>query len=274
MPKFNKIKMKKLSILMFAVLISAITFTGCKKKDDAPQAETKKPETPLQTPVAIYFGGTWCPPCGAYGKPAKEALKSQFNSNIVLISCQIGQDPMNNADANAFASGFGVQGVPTMYIGGNNGLINGVSGGTAMTQTCITNAQSIKDKTAVANITATASVNGENITVNTKTSFLQDQTEEYQVAVFVLESGLNHAQVSDGSANKNIHDNVLRKKLSTTVFGDVLSSNNKNGDVKEKSFTSTLDASWKKENMSVAVVLWRKNSDGKVTICNGTTVKL
>jgi hypothetical protein len=113
------------------------------------------------------------------------------------------------------------------------------------------------------------SISGNSLTINTRTKFFADQTEEYYLAAHVIESGLNYTQSSDLSKNKNIHDNVLRATASSAGTGDLISGNNKKDDVKTKSFTVTLNDAWKKENMKVALVLWRKNSDGKYTICNG-----
>ncbi len=266
--------MKKLS-LMSLVVLGALLLNNCKK--ETPKGnEGGTTETPKQRTVGIYFGGTWCPPCGAYGKPAKEQLKSELKDDAVIISCQVNggtADPMNNADANAFLTGFGVTGVPTMFTGGANEVMKGVGGSTTMATTLIANAKATNALAAFANISATVTIEGSNITVNTKTKFFKDQTEEYYVSAYVLESGLNYAQSSDASVNKNIHDNVLRTKLSSSVFGDLIGSNVKTGDSKDRFFTGTINSAWKKENITVAVVLWRKNSDGKVTICNGVTVK-
>ena len=134
--------MKKIGLIGIMAL-SVLMLTNCKKEsknEGTSGTPTPKP-TPTQNIVGIYFGGTWCGPCGAYGKPTKEQMAAEFGDKLTLISCQLnGQgapDPMNNADANAFAATFGVTGVPILYLGGNNGLIQGVSGGTSMATTSI-----------------------------------------------------------------------------------------------------------------------------------------
>jgi hypothetical protein len=268
--------MKKLSLLSLALL--GVMFISNCKKDPKGSGTPTPTETPKQRAVAIYFGGTWCPPCGAYGKPAKEQLVNALKDDVILISCQLNSssvtDPMNCPDANSLAGGFGVSGVPTMFTGGANEIMKGVSSGTAMGSTATANAQATLALPAFANISGTATISGGTITVNTKTKFLKDQAEEYMVAAYVLEDGITATQSSDASTKKNIHDRVLRTKLSSTVFGETIGSNFKSGDSKDKTFTATLNSSWNAANLSVAIVLWRKNTDGKVTMCNGVNVKL
>jgi thiol-disulfide isomerase/thioredoxin len=267
--------MKKLSLLSLA-LLGVLFLSNCKKETEDGGA-TNNTETPKQRAVGIYFGGTWCPPCGAYGKPAKEQLVNQLGDDVILISCQVNgstADPMNNADANSFAAGFGVTSVPILYTGGGNGVMQGAGGSSVMATTVISNANAILTLAPSANISATYSISGSSVTVNTTTKFLQDQTEEYMVGAYLLEDGITATQSSDGSTNKNIHDHILRTKLSTAIFGDAIGSNLKKGDSKEKSFTGTINPSWNSSKLSVAVVLWRKNTDGKVTISNGVNATL
>lgn len=257
---------------MSAVIIAAFAFTGCKK-------EEKKPADAVgeQKITAIYFGGTWCPPCGANGKPAKENLKTEFGNKVNIISCQINgstPDPMNNADANAFAQVFGVRSVPTMFLGGGNGLIASVGGSSSMSASCITKGNEIKGLTAVASCDASLSLSGDNLTINTTTKFYADQPEEYFIAAYITENGLNYVQASDGSAHKDMHDFVIRSKASLSITGDLISNNNKKGDSKTKTFNTVLNSTWNKSNLYVTSVIWRKNPDGLVTICNSSSKKL
>jgi hypothetical protein len=270
--------MKKITILMSAVMIAAFLFTGCKKKEEEPKGNGPVVDagpSQIQNAVVIYFGGTWCPPCGSTGRPAKDAVKSQVGDRATLISCQVSsqsaQDPMNNAASNALAGTFGVSSVPSLYVGGANEVIAKVA---SMQTNAVPTANTMKDKTAIAASDATFSLSGNSLTINTRTKFFADQSEEYYLAAYVLESGLNHAQVSDAGANKNIHDNVLRANAASAATGDLISGNNKKDEVKTKSFTVTLNDAWKKENIQVALVLWRKNTDGKFTICNGFHKKI
>lgn len=272
--------MKKIS-LMALVVAGAMLLTNCKKEEKGSGTTTPTETGPAQKQnvVSIYFGGTWCPPCGAYGKPSKENLKISFEDNLTLLSCQGNggggaTDPMNNADANSFISGFGISGFPTLYIGGANEVIQQVPLTTDMKVKAVEIGNTFKSKTAIAACDATFTLSGSDLTINSRTKFFADQTEEYYLGAYITESGLNYTQTNDASINKNIHDNILRKKVSTNTFGDLLSANNKNGDMKTKSFNVSLNSAWNIDKLYVSLILWRKNTDGKYTICNGYTKKI
>jgi hypothetical protein len=272
--------MKNIVHVATVFALSALLVAGCKKKekDVAPVTPVVSGPAQVQNSVVIYFGGTWCGPCGAYGKPAKEALHNSEGEKVSIVSCQVNggggaTDPMNNPDANAMAGVFGIKSVPSLFIGGHNDLITSVPSNSSMSSTAISTAQTVEGKMAVAASSMEVSGTGTSVSIKTQTKFFENQTEEYYLAVYLTESGLTYTQYQDMSSNKNIHDNVLRTKV-TAITGDLLGSNVNNGDIIDKTFSATLDPSWNRANMSAVLVLWRKNTDGKITICNGTTVKL
>ena len=273
--------MKKL--LLIASAAALLTVSACKKDDNNGGGDNKpSPAVVPQTQQAtvFYFGGTWCPPCGAYGKPTKEYIKANYSGKANVISCQVNggtADPMNNASSNALASTFSVTGVPTMYLGGAEQPFAAVGGGTAMQSTVATRIDEIVARTPTANTKFTTTVNGNDITVKAETQFFKavvatDGT--YKIAAYITEDGLNYTQSSDASANKNIHDNVLRTTLGASSSGDILTNTMDQWGVKTFNFFGTLNAAWKKEKMKVTVVIWKQGSDNKLTCVNSWTAPL
>lgn len=268
--------MKNLSLLSLA-LMGVMFLSNCKKETkDGNGAGNQPPvETSKQRAVALSFGGTWCGYCGAYGKPAKEQLISELKDDVVLISSHLGNDPLTCTDANSLAAPFatnGQIGLPLISTGGANGLMKNVGGSSSMGTTILANAKEILAIEPTADISGTATISGNSITVNTTTKFLKDDAFEYQVAAYVTENGITATQTSDQSKNKNVHDHVLRTKVSSSVWGESIGFNFKTGDKKDKSFTVSLNPAWNLANLKVAVVLWRKNSSGQLSICNGVNV--
>jgi hypothetical protein len=273
--------MKTTTFLTSAVLITAVLFSGCKKKED----KLKKDDpaaladpAQVQNAVVFYFGGSWCGVCGENGKPSKDAIKSELGDRATIISCQLNgtnniNDPMNSPTANALKSPLKVFGIPSLVIGGANDVITTVPYNTMKTN-AVSTANAAKDKAPIAAINATFSLSGNTLAINSKTKFFADQTEEYYIAPYILESGLDYKQSNDQSANINVHDNVVRANAASKATGDLLSGNNKKDEVKTKAFTVTLNDTWKKENIQVALVLWKKNTDGSYTICNGFNKKI
>jgi len=272
--------MKHLFKSSLAILIGlSLTVVSC-KKDETPSGENNNnnggngglviPQE--QKATVIYFGGTWCPPCGSAGKPAKEQIKAANPGKANIMSCQVGNDPMTNADATAMNGVFRPSGVPAMYIGASDDQITAMVGINPTTALNTVAAQ--LTKTAKSNVILTATDAGDGlITVKANGKFFTDGTDEYTIGGYLLEGKLNHAQSSDASVEKNIHHDVLRAKFGDKILGEVIATAPK----KDQTFESTLNffiqPTFKKENCSVMVILWKK-SGTQYTISNSTTIKL
>jgi hypothetical protein len=272
--------MKKL--LFFASAAAMLALGACKKekKPNGGGEDSKAVVSKTQQVPVFYFGGTWCPPCGAYGKPAKEYLKSAYTNKAHIISCQVNggsPDPMNNASANGLASIFGVTSVPSMFFGGGETMFAALVGSGMSNSAC---ASKMDEKLAIApiaNMKFTTELSGNDLTIRAQTQFFKDIADgngTYFIAAYLTEDGLNYSQATDQSANKNIHDNVLRLTVGATAYGDILASSANMWDVKNFTFFGTLNAAWKKEKMGVTVVLWKRGTDNKLTCVNSWSGKL
>lgn len=272
--------MKKVLLLMIPALL--IGFAGCKKdkKDDDSKNTTPTETKPVQNVMSFYFGGTWCPPCGAYGKPTVQAIK-KINNRVHVISCQVNgaggaTDPFNNNYTNQIAGVFRVSAVPTLFMADGEGGINSFQGGQGMQNSATTKVNEVLSKTNPA-VYAKPKVklDGNNITVTIDAKFYEDYNNEYRFAVYITESRLQATQSSDGrTEDKNMHDDVLRLSLTSDVVGEVVASSVKKDEKISKTYTGTLDASWKKENLKAVVVFWRKTDNNQVTFVNGESTPI
>jgi hypothetical protein len=272
--------MKNIFKSSLAVLIGlSLTLTACKKSESTSTENNGNnngtvtiPE--VQNSTFIYFGGTWCGPCGAYGKPAKEQIHAAMGTKCNIISCQVGNDPMNNADANALMGLFNPSGVPAMYIGANDAPFVAMIGGNSQTGTTAINTINTQIvKTPVVNAVLSIKETDGLINVTANGKFFADATGEYYIAGYLLEDKLNYAQTNDGSTEKNIHYSVLRTKFGTSPTGELLTTDPK----KDATFTKELNffaqSTYVKENLSVVVVIWKKTSTGLV-VSNSNVIRL
>ncbi|MDZ4666509.1 MAG: Omp28-related outer membrane protein [bacterium] len=273
--------MKNLFKSSLAILIGlSLTVVSCKKE------ETKKEDTnnnnnggvtipQTQKATVVYFGGTWCPPCGAYGKPAKEQIKASVKEKCSIISCQVGNDPMACAAGNELNGMFKPSGVPAMYIGSNDDVITAMIGGsTATGTTAIGHINTQSAKIAKVNCVLKASTTADglvNVTIDGK--FFQDLTDEYYISGYLLEDKLNYAQVSDNSVEKNIHYNVMRAKFGTAATGELIKAAPKKDETFQKTVTFFIQPTFVKENLSVVVVIWKKGAND-LTISNSANIHL
>lgn len=258
--------MKNIFKSSLAVMIGlSLTLVSCKKDSTSDNNNNNNNNggvvvAETQKSTIFYFGGTWCPPCGAYGKPAKEKIHNEIPEKAVIISCQIGSDPMICQDGQTLQAMFNATSVPAMFFGAADAPFAAMIGGSTNTPAQavakvneqyalkpITNmALSLKDDAGLISITADG-------------KFFQDGTGEYYIAGYMLEDKLNYSQVSDGSIEKNIHYNVIRTKFGTSITGELIKADPKKGDTFQKQLNFFADTKYVKENLGFAIVVWRKN---------------
>jgi len=129
-------------------------------------------------------------------------------------------------------------------------------------------------KTAKANFLLTATDNNDGlITLKVNGKFFADATDEYTIGGYLLEGKLNHTQVSDASVEKNIHHDVLRAKFGDKILGEVFATAPKKDQTFEQTMNFFIQPTFKKENCSIMVIVWKK-SGTQYTINNSTTIKL
>ncbi|MBP7511728.1 MAG: Omp28-related outer membrane protein [Bacteroidia bacterium] len=279
--------MKNLFKSSLAILVGlSLTMSACKKEDSTTDENSNNNNNNNNNPLVIpqvqkatvfYFGGTWCPPCGAYGKPAKEQLKAQVKSKCSILSCQVfNSDPMICAAGDELVGMFAPSGVPAMYIGANDDVITAMIGGsTATGSTAIghVNTQSAKKAKVSVVLSHTTTTDGLiNVTINGK--FFEDLTSEYFISGYLLEDKLNYTQSNDLSTEKNVHYNVMRAKYGTSVTGELIKAAPKKDETFKKEMAFFIQPTFKKENLSIVVVIWKKGTDGKLTISNSENFHL
>jgi hypothetical protein len=249
--------------LLFASAAVLVTFASC-KKDPKPEPNPAVVSQTQQATV-FYFGGTWCPPCGAYGKPGKEYITKAYGDKAQIISCQVNggtADPMNCASANALAGTFKVSSVPTMFIGGGGTIFSSIVGNGITNSSCATNVDQKLALTPEANMKFTTELTGNDITVKAQTQFFKAITPtsgKYFIAAYLTEDGITATQASDMSTNKNVHDHVLRLTLGTSATGEMLADNAAQWEVKNFTFFGALNNNWNKAKMHVNLVLWKQD---------------
>jgi thiol-disulfide isomerase/thioredoxin len=270
--------MKKLLLLLFIPALM-LTFAGCKK--DKKGDEDKKDNVDVNNPpnaksVVIYVGGTWCPPCGQRGKPALDATKNEFGSDVNIVSIGVNSgstvDPMNNPSGQALRNAFGqsITGVPAMFVGGPTAFA-GVSNATTMTG----KVREENANKALVHGKPVVKIDGNKVSVDVDITFFEDYSDEYRCAVYLTEDNLNHRQSGDTRTGdrKDMHDGVIRLTLPapSSATGETIAPSVKKGQKAKFSSSADLQESWKKENMKAVVVFWRKAGNGFAVVGGEST---
>lgn len=262
-------------------LILGLALFSCKKeesKDNSNIQETLTiPET--QKATVFYFGGTWSDQSGTNGRLAVQAIKELAPKNSVIISCYLNSnnfvDPMNNAVADELSSGFLVESVPYLIIGSAGQPFESVKSSSLMAQYAVDEVNKAAGRELVTNCNVSISETNGLVKAKVRGKFFTDAAGEFHLAAYLLESRLNHGQVSDNSKEKNIHNDVLRAKFGASITGELIKLDPKKGDIYEKEISFSLPASglYKKENCSIAIVIWQNTSSGWF-ISNSNVVKV
>jgi hypothetical protein len=257
--------MKKVLLISSAVALTM--FAACKKDKKTPTTEAPFTVEQKQNAAYMYFGGTWCGPCGAYGKPTKQALhENALNANAVFVSFQIqtGSDPFATTVTDATSGYFGVTGVPTAFIGGGSTFTKwGFSSNNASNISSQQNTfNAIYASTALVNGKATPTLTGNNLSVKCQNKFFDVCSDSLFVQAYLTESNLVATQYLDGSTKVNIHDFVWRNQSGTKFYGEFLSAGSTAGQVVEKTVNMVIQSTWTKTNCDVCVLIWRKKPTG------------
>jgi len=246
--------MKKLTFILLAFVLIA---SAC-KKDDTKEDDgaSNLAPTSTQNGFAINYTATWCGYCGDWGAPLIHTYATGAPNGAVLTTHASG-DPMTNSLYNSFkADRITGGGIPAFWVGDEKTTANG-----AMTTL-------IGSGSAKAGVDYTYEISGTTMTITTKTKFFAPAAKKYFLSVLVLEDGIDGSssagQYKQGGTSTSYpnddyhHDFVLRKSSITgQAYGEEIASSPAADSEVEKTYTITIDASWK--NTYPVVIIWEQN---------------
>lgn len=237
---------------LFFVLVSiGMLLTSCKKDD--PSNNNSLEPTQTQNGFAINFTATWCGYCGDWGAPLIHDYANAAPHGAVICSHSSG-DPMNNPLYTSFTSDRTTGGgIPSFWVGD----IKTTDAGAMST---------LLSQAAIAGVDYSYSVEGSTMTIETKTKFFAAGSGVYYLSVLVLEDGINgnstagsYTQSGTSSSYPNDdykHDYVLRTSATgNNAYGEIITENPAAEAVIDKSFSITLDATWK--NPYPVCIIWK-----------------
>jgi hypothetical protein len=221
--------------------------------------------------VVFDFSDTWCGPCGAYGVAIADTVDRKLTEGDkgYLIGIKGSFSPSSPPSINAMGAGsmfdnFNLQGVPTFMV--NNIEANAPTGNNASDITEIMAAATTFNATpAVASAAGNVSISGSVLTVSAKTKFWSAATGEYYMTAFLAEDKIIAAQNQNSATT--VHPHVLKGAMSTTgtalvatPFGEQIGTTSIAANTEfSKTYTVNIDATWKKENLEVYIIIFKKN---------------
>ena len=293
--------MKKIFVLG---LVASMFLFGCGSDDDGkttPGGDNGSGQQGLvveqtQRSVLWYYTATWCPPCGSTGSPLfKQMTEANGSDELIAIDIHSSNssglvpgyiDPADGQPKVAVAmAGQLVQQIrPNGYIPQftlNNEFQGNSSVNTGNVKSAL---ESYNSNDPLAGVAAEASVDGNTITVKTKTKFFKDGADDYYISVLLLEKDIVAPQnVSGNMVNDFAHKQVLRASLIdgemytqkgisvNPIISNVTANTEVEGEYSlnwEKAQLPDGFATWEfdKNNTSAVVIVWKKNGQTYDTV--------
>lgn len=231
-----------------------------------------------QRTLIMDITGTWCPPCGSYGIPGFRYAAKQLGAKCVAMGVHSG-DIMENKWGKELLSSKMYTGTSVPRFTENSSVVlSGAYPDSATTASkMVSPAMVTVSQAPVVNCHLSPKMEGENLTLTIKTKFFKEGNGDYFITAYLLRDGIVAPQKLANGTTKNdmVHDHVLSHCLTTSAFGDALVS----GAVAQYAsqtvtMNAIVDGTWDYNNVKVAAVIWKKNSDGTHTFVNATEVPL
>ena len=256
--------------LMLSFLVLGITLSSC-KKDEEDEEElveaTFSAHTQVQVPIVLKETGELCPPCGSWGWTAWEGvissvqgktfLWSQYSDYFVSNSHFVNQelDPANSVN-NAFQKNFPYGGSkPLFYINGAEATSSSVS--------AVETAVNASIASAPVDVSASYKIewDGDNLTVTAQAKLYNNMSGNYFMGVYLVEDKATGTQSGHPSSSASLeHHMVMRGSVGGNIWGEeIIAASASAGDMIEKTFTQAVPSSYIKDNLTVGVIIWRKN---------------
>lgn len=251
--------MKKVLAL---IPIAALAFTIASCKKETPAAGDVISVSSVYKCVVFEYSATWCNPCGVYGYPAMHDLMHNYaegQHKAVGIFMHPSDDIINTEPAGQddIVSFFGFSGTPS----------SAVNAGPDTYPTYLepkVTAALAANPTAKAGVGMAHTIDGNTMTITTKTVFFEDCAGSYKLGVYVTESGIMNYQ--NGQTGDVEHNYILRACAGGNAFGTTIASSPTKGTKIDGSYTVQLPAEVRnKDNLHVVCVIWKCDASGNPT---------
>lgn len=258
---------------MLSFLALGLALTSCKKPEPVtePQVEpepeaTFSAHTQVQVPIVLKETGELCGPCGTWGWTAWEGVISslegkaflwaQYSNYFVSNSFFVNSElyPSNSVN-NAFQANFPYGGSkPLFYVNGVETSATTIASAEAAANSSIATPEANVDVSAAYKI----EWDGDDLTVTAQAKLYNNMSGDYYMGVYLVEDKVMATQ--SGQTGVVAHHLAMRGSLGGKNWGEQIINGSANaGDVIEKTFTQAIPSTYDKDNLTIGVIIWKKN---------------
>jgi len=260
--------MRKINLIA-AMAFSVILLSNCKKEDEKPAANdgNKTGNTAIEvvqknTSIFGKLTATWCGPCGSWGWTLNDELIAQLGSDAISMGLY-GSNSSNftNATVTQWNTDFGGKSFPNFIANGTNktDFPTPTTINPAQTKTNVLDAVSAH-KNAEVEINAGGKFSWDNQILKVKAAVksFKALTGEYYIGAYMVEDKAKSVQA--GRTGTLDHHHVCRGTMSeNNIYGVKYNGALTAGtQTSIDDFTFDVPATWVKENMYVAIIIWKK----------------
>lgn len=253
----------------FLCIFLFISLISCNKSEEVQKQSIVDPLTPEMKQRAFMgeVTSTTCGICGSSGYDNFNLMKKNNSGKIVALAfhCNYPSDSMQSS--NLLFSYEGSRptggGIPAFYIGDYKTALYGM-------QPYI---DTLLRKSPEAQLKFKTTIIGDSMKVTSKIKFFKNVTGDYYVSFFLCESGIDGGtnavvgyKQTSGSADYK-HNNVVRGGGTTSAYGVKISkaATTAINTVFDYSCSIKIASNWKRTNLFVTAVIWKKNPDNLAT---------
>lgn len=224
-----------------------------------------------QLPLAVEFTAVGCVNCPQLAGQL-ESILDENPYAFTLISFHMPYDnvpdPMSIAATDNYRKFFGgVNALPAMYFNLRQDTYLGNVKASEITDMQM-NAEDLDP--VVCGVAIDSKYDESSRKVDITAKITSNIKNNYRYLIFLVEDGIEYAQVGAEDQNNYIHNNVVRAVLSSSVNGDKIAETLEPGKEVSLSRSYTLASDWNANNMRVVVVALTSFDGGKTYGCNNS----
>ena len=212
--------------------------------------------------IGYRFTATWCGWCPYMDEVFHNTAIDPANHFLFITFHASPGYPLYFADSDPLCTVYGIQGYPTGVLNGWKEISNKTNISAGVNKVAESIKQFEEDFRCTTGISVSSSLSGNTLNVEASVKAVPG---EYSILAFVIESGIIQAQTlfhTDGSPTETVsnfvHDNVARKTITNSPKGDAFTATE---EASSFTWSTTLDGSWAKSNLFVAVLVLRSYSE-------------
>ncbi len=249
--------MKKALLLAAAVML---IFSAC-KKDEENNTETELTPTAAQKGFILEWTSITCGICGSSGGPALDKF-SQDGPKGAMIALHVNSSDSMKVPNNVYWA-FSEDrptggGIPAFYAGDTKTSYSD-------DQAVITQ---INSGNAVAGVAIDYEIDGNTMSIRTRTKFFQPAQGDYRLSVFVLEDGIDGSDGAPqgydqaGGGSDYTHNCVWRASATSEIMGELIATDPVADSKVNKNYSVQLDPEW--NDVYPVAVIWKHDDQASV----------